>query len=86
MVEKKLNSRIRVLTVAKILMTETDEKNPITIKELTECLETEGITAERKVLYTDIKAIMEIFPVINIPRRGYFHPSEKGEKDASLGR
>lgn len=50
--------RLRLLYLAKMLYTETDEDNPITLAELEDCLEYDyGQKAQRRTLLEDIQAI-----------------------------
>ena len=76
-----MKSRRRILLVAKILYQETDEDNPISFAEITECLELYGCKPDRKVLYKDIKVICEtLFPVRHVTNKGYY--AEKGDQHA----
>jgi len=54
------NQKLKQLYLMKILLEQTDEEHPLTIKELIEQLELLGVTAERKSIYTDIERLEEI--------------------------
>ena len=47
--------KLKILFLYKILLEETDERHPLTIKELQDKLEVYGIPSERKSLYSDIE-------------------------------
>ena len=49
------NQKTKILYLMKILMEETDELHPLTIKELVTKLDQYNIQAERKSLYNDIE-------------------------------
>ncbi len=53
-------SKAKLLYLAKILLTETDEEHPLSTNELIEKLALYGISAERKAIYDDIE-ILETF-------------------------
>lgn len=57
--------RERILLLAKVLYTETDQNNPLTLTELLDILDTKyGRGAKRSTLQADIKAISEtLFPI-----------------------
>lgn len=52
------DNRLRLLYVLEILK-RTDDKHPITVKQIIERLEKENITAERKAVLRDIQALKE---------------------------
>jgi predicted DNA-binding transcriptional regulator YafY len=53
------NQKLKQLYIMKILMEQTDEEHPMSVKELISQLEMLGITAERKSLYADIERLAE---------------------------
>ena len=53
------NQKLKQLYLMKILMEQTDEDHPITVKDLIDQLQLYGITAERKSLYSDIERLIE---------------------------
>ena len=60
------NQKTKILYLMKILMEETDELHPLTIKELVTKLDQYNIQAERKSLYNDKKFESFGFEVIKI--------------------
>ena len=53
------NQKIRLLRVYRILCEETDEKHPMNARQIIEQLEEDGISAERKSIYSDIDNLIE---------------------------
>lgn len=53
------NQRLKKLYILKILMENTDEENKMSIKDLILALESYGISAERKSIYTDIEDLQD---------------------------
>ena len=53
------NSKQKLLLLMKILISNTDEKHPMTVKEIITELKKYGIKAERKSIYTDIGILSE---------------------------
>ena len=51
------NQKLRLLTLERIFLQETDEQHPLTLKELQNRLEAAGIPAERKTLYDDFEQL-----------------------------
>ena len=56
---KGINQRYKLYRLAQILLNETDEEHYITMPQIIEELEKYEISAERKSIYTDIKALEE---------------------------
>ena len=54
------NQKTKILYLMKILMEETDELHPLTIKELVTKLDQYNIQAERKSLYNDIENLRSL--------------------------
>lgn len=52
---KSSNQKLKILYLAKILLSETDEEHTLTISDIIKRLEDYGIRAERKSLYDDIE-------------------------------
>lgn len=50
----------KLLALARIFETETDENHRLTVPQLAQMLEAQGIPCERKSIYTDIDALREI--------------------------
>ena len=69
------NQKLKQLYIMKILMEQTDEEHPMSVKDLISQLELLGITAERKSLYSDIERLTE-FGINVVSRKtntvGYF--------------
>lgn len=59
------NQKTKILYLMKILMEETDELHPLTIKELVTKLDQYNIQAERKSLYNDIENLRLILALIS---------------------
>ena len=53
--EKGNNQKLKIIYLMKILLERTDEKNSITMPEIIDALESYGISAERKSIYSDIE-------------------------------
>lgn len=49
--------RLRILCLYKILSEKTDDEHSVTVQDIIAELDRLGINAERKTLYTDIKAL-----------------------------
>lgn len=54
---KGANQKLKLLYLLKILTEQTDENHKLTIKEIIECLDSYGVSAERKSLYDDFEAL-----------------------------
>ncbi|MCL2121338.1 MAG: WYL domain-containing protein [Clostridiales bacterium] len=54
---KSAGQKLKILSLMKILLTQTDETHPLTVNELIEKLAAQGIRAERKTIYDDIEAL-----------------------------
>ena len=52
-------SKLRVLHLAQLLQTETDEQHGLTLTELSERLSARGVGAERKALYRDLDTLRD---------------------------
>lgn len=67
--------KLKLLYIADILKKYTDEEHAMAVGEIIEHLEKEGIVAERKSVYNDIKVLRDYgMPIINgnEPVRGFF--------------
>ena len=61
---KHTDQRDRTLCLTRILYEETDEKHPLTMTQIIQRLEDEGVAAERKSIYRDLAAMnKQGFPV-----------------------
>lgn len=54
---KSSNQKLKLLILADIFRSETNEEHPLSVAELIERLESNGIEAERKSVYSDIEAL-----------------------------
>ena len=67
------NSKRKILEIARILQEETDEQHPISTPELIARLEKQGISAERKSIYSDIETLQEAgLEIENKKGSGYY--------------
>ena len=77
-----LKNKMRVLWVAKILWTETDEDNPITASELVECLNSMGVSSSVNTIYEDVEAVRRVlFPVKLKGQKRYYSVKEETHAD-----
>ncbi|HEY5560826.1 MAG TPA: WYL domain-containing protein [Clostridiaceae bacterium] len=73
-------SRSRLLNLLDILYKKSDEDNTLTMGSIIEELEKQGITAERKAVYKDIKELMDFgydISTFEENRKGYFMRSRE---------
>ena len=56
---ERQNGKMKLLHLLRILITETDKNHPITVNQIITKLADNGITAERKSLYSDFAALRE---------------------------
>lgn len=80
--QKCSNQKLKLLHVMKIITEQTDEKNPISVDSIIKKLQSIGISAERKSVYDDIKALTEFgLDIINTRAKpsGYFLASREFE-------
>ena len=68
---KSENQRIKLLRLYEYLKTHSDEKNPVSVNEIIEALEIQGIKCERRTIYHDIKLLKEFG--YDIQTKGYKH-------------
>lgn len=67
--------KLKLLWILKILEQESDEEHPISATELCRRLNEQGITAERKSVYDDIRALCDFgYEILytRMPRSGYY--------------
>jgi len=80
---KSSGQKLKLLYIVKILSEETDEQHSITTKELINRLDSYGISAERKSVYSDIEALIEFgYDIIQKDNRnggGYYLASGEFE-------
>ncbi|MBR3148993.1 MAG: WYL domain-containing protein, partial [Eubacterium sp.] len=76
------SSKTKTLLILKYLSEYSDENNPLTTTDLIEFLKKDGITCERKSIYSDVKTLNSVgFDIIstNVPKRGFFMASRTFE-------
>ena len=56
---KGINQKLKILYLMKILLENTDETHSINMPEIIEALESYGINAERKSIYSDIESLRQ---------------------------
>ena len=54
---ERMNQKLKILYLMKILLEKTDETHSITVQEMITALASYGITAERKSLYSDLESL-----------------------------
>jgi len=81
---KSENQKSKLLHLAQILLTETDENHGLTTNQLIEKLAALDIKAERKSIYNDIAALQD-FGLDIIPSKGKHTTYFIGSRDFELG-
>ena len=67
---RRENQKKKLLTLIKIFIKNTDESHGISMSEIIESLESEGISAERKSIYDDILTLGELgYDIVTLPTR-----------------
>lgn len=72
---KKNDNRIRLLAVLEILQAYSDEKHPLSSTDIIQYLSERGISAEKKAIIKDIKALEEAgldLLFTHTPKQGYY--------------
>ena len=54
---RSTNQKLKLLTLCRLLWENTDEDHPMTVAQLIQALEAEGIRAERTSIYDDMEAL-----------------------------
>lgn len=78
MPKKTQNSKLKTLYLLQFLDKYSDEEHPLSSTELIEMLAEKGISCERKSIYADVEALIEVgFDILAVrsPKRGYFMAS-----------
>ena len=57
---KSANSKMKMLLLLQYLERKTDEEHPASMTELLGFLEQNGVAAERKSIYSDIRSLQEL--------------------------
>lgn len=79
---KSYGQKLKILYLAQLLMERSDEKHPLTTKDIIRYLESQGIHAERKSIYDDINALQTFgMDIVTIRERpgGYYLASRQFE-------
>ena len=80
---KSSNQKLKLLYLYKILLEKTDEKHPMTVKEMIEELEKYDIKAERKSIYDDLTLLGDNFGLdivsVHSKTHGYYVGSRQFE-------
>ena len=80
---KSAKQKLKPIYILDILRERSDEENPLTAAEICRCLESYGISAERKSVYSDIDALCEYgYDIIRSfsPKKGFFLASREFEE------
>lgn len=79
---KGLNQKKKLFCILELLERESDEMHPVSMQRILECMERNGIAAERKSIYSDIETLKELgFDILlqkNEPK-GYYLASRAFE-------
>lgn len=79
---KTSGQKLKILYLAKLLLERSDEKHPVTTKQMIDYLEAQGIHAERKSIYDDMNALIDFgMDIICIKEKpgGYYLASRQFE-------
>ena len=76
---KSANQKLKILYLMDLLMRNTDEEHPMAMKDIINYLETCGISAERKSIYSDIEALKLFGVDILSDTKGYYVVSREFE-------
>lgn len=80
---KSEGQKLKLLYILKYLQEHTDEEHPITTAELLSRLQADGISCERKTIYSDIAALVDFgYDIIQLSNRrggGYYLASREFE-------
>ena len=81
---KKNNQKLKLLYLAEIFNTETDEEHPLTLQEISSKLNSYDIPADRKTLYQDFESLRDFGYDIISEKRGRKYCYYLGERDFEL--
>ena len=84
---ERMNQKLKILYLMKILLEKTDETHSITVQEMITALASYGITAERKSLYSDLESLRTYgLDVIGVQenRNYYYHVGNRQFELAEL--
>lgn len=80
---KSWGQKLKLIYIIDILRKYSDEEHPLSANEICELLEQNGVSAERKSVYSDIEALCEYgYDIIRsfTPKRGFFLASREFEE------
>lgn len=69
-VRKGEHQKLKMLILAQLFLSKTDDEHGLTMAEIIENLKTEGVNADRKTLYTDIEELREFGMDIIAEKKG----------------
>ena len=81
---KKNNQKLKLLYLAEIFNTETDEEHPLTLQEISSKLNSYDIPTDRKTLYQDFESLRDFGYDIISEKRGRKYCYYLGERDFEL--
>lgn len=68
---KSYNQKLKILYIAQMLMEQSDEEHPLSTPEIIAGLAQQGISAERKSIYSDVEALMNYgMDIIKVEGKG----------------
>lgn len=68
---KSYNQKLKILYIAQMLMEQSDEEHPLSTPEIIAVLAQQGISAERKSIYSDVEALMNYgMDIIKVEGKG----------------
>lgn len=76
---KGANQKLKILYLLEMLMKETDEEHPMTMKDIIESLAALGVSAERKSIYSDLEALRQFGADVENSSKGYYIASREFE-------
>ncbi len=79
---KSFNQKMKILLIMQKLLERTDENHSISMKEILDMLEANGISAERKSVYDDIECLRQFGMDIELKKetpKGYYLASKQFE-------
>ena len=84
---KGANQKLKLYYLSRVMLEDTDEDHPLTMPEIREKLEAYGVTADRKSLYDDLRALEVLGIEVTGEKNGreyYYYVSNKQFEIAEL--
>lgn len=81
---RSANQKLKLLYLMRYLLRNSDENHPVTVRQMSEYLRGQGISAERKSLYDDIEALQQFGLDIIQVKDGNFYGYYVGSRDFEL--